>query len=255
MAALTPSQALDMIHRSMLTGVPTSEFNAAGGYDAVYDLARSSGGDMGRPTDAAIIKYGPTIAAQGYGNLSYAPGNTVNDSALADAGYDNYYDQATKRKSSTYFDKQIGLLNTKYGTLNTSFLDLQNQLAALKTKNTGTTSSTGTTALTGGTSLVGSGATNTAGLGGTSAGGLNATSSSGAVYGPDGTAYPSPAAAIAAGVYNYTMFPPTGSGQPAGLVTNAMNTTDAAKLSGVTGNYYGGVNQNPDNPWVNLYPT
>jgi hypothetical protein len=34
-----------------------------------------------------------------------------------------------------------------------------------------------------------------------------------------------------------------------------MGATDAAKLSGVTGNYYGGVNQNPDNPWVNLYPT
>jgi hypothetical protein len=38
------------------------------------------------------------------------------------------------------------------------------------------------------------------------------------------------------------------------LVENMMNPTSANKLSGVTGNYYGGVNQNPDNPWVNLYP-
>ena len=95
--------------------------------------------------------------------------------------------------------------------------------------------------------VVNSGASNTSGLG--------AASSTNAVYGPDGTAYSGPAAAIAAGVYNYTMFPPTGTGQPVGLVNNTLSTAAADKLSGVTGNYYGGVNQNPDNPWVNLYPT
>ena len=172
--------------------------------------------------------------------------NTLTDSnASLTTGLANANTALTGLQTQTKgYQDQIGLLNTQYGTLNTSYLDLQKQLAALKAKNTAATS---TPSLTTGSGVVSTGATNTSNLGG--------ASSTGAVYGPDGTAYPGPAAAIAAGVYNYTMFPPTSSGQPNGLVTNAINTTDSAKLSGVTGNYYGGINQNPDNPWVNLYPT
>lgn len=172
--------------------------------------------------------------------------NTLTDSnASLTTGLANTNTALTGLQTQTKgYQDQIGLLNTQYGTLNTSYLDLQKQLAALKAKSTAATS---TPSLTTGSGVVSTGATNTSNLGG--------ASSTGAVYGPDGTAYPGPAAAIAAGVYNYTMFPPTSSGQPNGLVTNAINTTDSAKLSGVTGNYYGGINQNPDNPWVNLYPT
>ena len=266
---LTPDIAKNLIQRSMTTGAPTSEFDRYGGYAAVKSMYDANGGttstDEISATDRAA--YSNIIANSGVGNLSLlkdtntpltAAGRaamisngvtTMDAAALTKAGIP--FQQSTDEKLDD-LNSKYGLLNTQYGTLNTSFLELQKQLAAMKAKSIAGISSS---SLTGSTSLVDSGATNTAGLGGTSAGGLNATSSSGAVYGPDGTAYPSPAAAIAAGVYNYTMFPPTGSGQPAGLVTNAMNTTDAAKLSGVTGNYYGGVNQNPDNPWVNLYPT
>jgi hypothetical protein len=190
MADLTPSQALDMIHRSMLTGVPTSEFNAAGGYDKVYSLAASSGGDMGRPSDEAIKRYGPQIAAQGYGNMSYAPGNTVNDPALAASGYDNYYDQALKKKSSSFFEKQIATLQKSY-----------DDLLAKSSRNTTTGGTTGS--LTGGGAAVNAGGTNID-TGNTGAG------TSGPVYGPDGRMYSSAASAIAAGVTNYTRTKPTG---------------------------------------------
>jgi hypothetical protein len=175
--------------------------------------------------------------------------NTLTDSnAALTTGLANANTALTGLQAQTKgYQDQIGLLNTQYGTLNTSYLDLQKQLAALKAKSASTSTSA---SLTSGSGVVLTGATNTSGLGSTPG-----ASSTGAVYGPDGTAYPGPAAAIAAGVYNYTMFPPTTNGQPNGLVTNAINTNDAAKLSGVTGNYYGGTNQNPDNPWVNLYPT
>ena len=186
MATLTPAQAQDMIYRSMLTGVPTSEFNAAGGYDAVYSLAKSAGGNMGAPSSEAIQKYGPTIAAQGYGNMSYAPGSTVNDSALADAGYDNYYDQALKRPSTSYLQKQI--------------LELQNSYKSLLEKNKTPSTGTGTTGgTTGSVGPVNTGGTN-----------IDTTATSGPVYGPDGRMYSSAASAIAAGVTNYTRTKPVG---------------------------------------------
>jgi hypothetical protein len=254
---MTPNEAAELMRRSQTTGAPTSEFDAAGGYAAVKKLAESNttGFQSGIRTTADMAKYLPNDAvvrfdAKGQGGLGetfYASGNSATGGG---PGVNERLDTLSGQYDS--LSGQYGLLNTQYGTLNTSFLDLQKQLAAMKAKSTAGTSAN---SLTGATSVVDSGATNTSGLGGTSSGGLNATSSSGAVYGPDGTAYPSPAAAIAAGVYNYTMFPPTGAGQPQGLVTNAMSSADAAKLSGVTSNYYGGVNTNPDNPWVNLYPT
>ena len=155
--------------------------------------------------------------------------------------------QSKLTTATNAYDTKIGLLNTQYGTLNTSYQDLVKQLAALKAKSSASSSAP---SLTTGSGVVSTGVTNTSGLGGTPGASLT-----GAVYGPDGTAYPGPAAAIAAGVYNYTMFPPSSSGQPKGVTTNTVSTTDEARLSGVTGNYYGGSNQNPDNPWVNLYPT
>lgn len=41
--SLTPQEARNMTEQSMLTGVPTSEFNKYGGYDAVYSLAQQAG--------------------------------------------------------------------------------------------------------------------------------------------------------------------------------------------------------------------
>lgn len=69
--ALTPEQALDMINRSAITGVPTSEFDSAGGYDKVMALARQAGWN-GAPSQSAIAKYGQQVADTGVGNLAYA---------------------------------------------------------------------------------------------------------------------------------------------------------------------------------------
>lgn len=208
MADITAQQAQDLIYRSMLTGVPTSEFDAAGGYEKVYDLAKAAGGDMGRPSDAAIQKYGPTIAAQGSGNSSYAPGSVVNDPALQAAGYDNYYDQSLKKPSTSYLQKQIA--------------DLQKSYNDLVTKGTGKSSSFG-----------GSGGTVTSGGGMVDAGGSTPTTpntggTTGAVYGPDGAMYSSAAAAIAAGVKNFTTTKP--------VVQSSDNLISPAGIPGTAAN-------------------
>ena len=74
------------------------------------------------------------------------------------------------------------------------------------------------------------------------------------VYGPDGRVYASPAAAINAGVYNYTMYPPNTAEQPKGLVNGAMQTNPSSVVPNGSSNLYPGTKQNTDNPWVNLYP-
>lgn len=93
-SALTPQQARDMIERSMISGVPTSEFNAVGGYDAVAELAKQAGLG-GSPTIGSILKYGNT---SGSGNQTYMSGGVHNDIG---AGYDgvggnNYYGEAQR---------------------------------------------------------------------------------------------------------------------------------------------------------------
>lgn len=119
---ITPQQATELIYRSMLTGVPTSEFDAAGGYDAVYNLAKSSGADMGKPSAQAVLNYGAQVPAQGYGNKSYAPGfDLVSDlrnrgatedqikAAGLGPGETNYYQQAQNTvalASPAYLDLQ-----------------------------------------------------------------------------------------------------------------------------------------------------
>jgi hypothetical protein len=70
--ALDMYQALDMINRSAITGVPTSEFDAAGGYDAVYQLAKQAGWD-GTPSKEAVAMYGGKVADTGVGNWAYSP--------------------------------------------------------------------------------------------------------------------------------------------------------------------------------------
>ena len=224
--ALTPQQATDMIYRSMLTGVPTAEFDRAGGYQAVYDLAKSSGADMGRPSDDYILRYGPQIASQGYGNMSYSPGFDLkgsltergfdpSESGLAD-GYSNYYEVAQDNQLSK--SPRFRSLQDQYGTLNTNYTNLQNQLnalqasyAALQRRGTGNTGSSGTS---GGTGVVGDSGT-TVDDGSTSGGGTGMDTTMGAVYGPDGTMYSSPAAARAAGVFNYTRVRPVRTNNPA----------------------------------------
>ena len=287
---ITADIANDLMYRASTGGgVATSEFDKYGGYAAVNAAANAAGY---APTPTWIAGYekskgmapsayttrnidafnyggsnfnkGPEYGSYGgavplnlaglahktetqLGDLTAAnTGLTANNAALtSDLATANASLAALQNQNSGY-GTQIGLLNTQYGTLNTSYLDLQKQLAGMKAKSAATIKPS----LTTGTGVVSTDATNTSGLSGTLG-----TSSTGAVYGPDGTAYPSPSAAIAAGVYNYTMFPPTGAGLSKGVSTNTVSAADTKALSGVTGNYFGGSNQNPDNPWVNLYPT
>jgi len=93
---LSAQQAADLIHQSMITGVPTATFNQYGGYDAVYELAKNSGASMGAPTVDAILKYGNT---SGSGNQSYMSGGQHKDIGLGydnDASTSNYYYEAAR---------------------------------------------------------------------------------------------------------------------------------------------------------------
>lgn len=69
--ALTPEIARSLMQRSMTTGVPTSEFDKYGGYQAVSDLYRQQGGSFSLAdipkTD--LQKYAEQVADTGVGNL------------------------------------------------------------------------------------------------------------------------------------------------------------------------------------------
>ena len=68
---LTPDIAIDLMHRSMTTGVPTSEFDAYGGYDVVASMYQSAGGGYNRAEipKAEMQVYANQVAATGVGNL------------------------------------------------------------------------------------------------------------------------------------------------------------------------------------------
>ena len=234
--ATTANDALaklnDLHQRSMLTGVSTAEYNAAlaaAGFKPderveARDALEAAGYEVGRPTNANILKYGPDIAKSGTGNLSYAPGSNIKQD-LIDRGLDpklakldnfsnNYYEQAQLADENNPFNRKIDALNDQYSTLNTNYSSLNSQLATLQKAydelakkkaaiagDTGTTQG-GTVVDTGGTNIDTS---------------TTATGTTGPVYGPDGKMYSSAAAAIAAGVTNYTR------SKPASLITGADN--------------------------------
>jgi hypothetical protein len=72
MATLTPDIAQNLIWRSMATGVPTTEFDKYGGYEAVHNMYAAGGGQFSHdaiPTDLRN-ELAQTIAKTGSGNLS-----------------------------------------------------------------------------------------------------------------------------------------------------------------------------------------
>jgi hypothetical protein len=72
MATLTPDIAQDLIWRSMATGVPTTEFDKYGGYEAVHNMYAAGGGQFSHdaiPTDLRN-ELAQTVAQTGSGNLS-----------------------------------------------------------------------------------------------------------------------------------------------------------------------------------------
>jgi hypothetical protein len=84
---ITPDEAAELMRRSQVGGVPTSEFNAAGGYAAVKKLAQenTTGYQAGVSTVADRAKYAPDDVATRYdpggqgglGETFYASGNSA----------------------------------------------------------------------------------------------------------------------------------------------------------------------------------
>lgn len=226
---LTADIARDLMQRSMTTGAPTAEFNKYGGYDAVRSVYNANGGsydpstfDSGFRTRAA-----QTIAETGVGNLSLlrdtnTPLTMAGVAAMRNNGIDSdFINRAVNDYGVDGFvtNNQFSGLQGRYDTLNTNYGKLQEQLAALQAsynslrRTSNSTSSTGSSAGSGG--VVGDTGT-TVDSGGAPAGGSSSTDTTmGAVYGPDGTMYSSPAAARAAGVFNYTRVRPVRTNNPA----------------------------------------
>ena len=84
---MTPNEAAELMRRAQVTGVPTSEFDAGGGYDAVKKLAESNttGYQGGVRTVADMAKYAPAdkvvrfdpAGQGGLGETFYASGNSA----------------------------------------------------------------------------------------------------------------------------------------------------------------------------------
>jgi hypothetical protein len=65
---LTPEIARNLMQRSMMGGVPTSEFAKYGGYDSVQSLYEASGGNYAKPTHVSTqpMQFNPYTNSYGY---------------------------------------------------------------------------------------------------------------------------------------------------------------------------------------------
>jgi hypothetical protein len=92
---MTPNEAAELMRRSQVTGVPTSEFDAGGGYAAVKALAakNTTGYEAGVRTVADMTKYAPDDKVVrfdaggqgGQGETFYASGNSATGGAATAA--------------------------------------------------------------------------------------------------------------------------------------------------------------------------
>ena len=90
---MTPNEAAELMRRSQVGGVSTSEFNTAGGYEAVAKLAEknTTGYQTGVRTVADMAKYAPNDAVTrfdpagqgGLGETFYASGNSATGGTAA----------------------------------------------------------------------------------------------------------------------------------------------------------------------------
>jgi hypothetical protein len=240
MATLTPEIARDLMIRSMTTGAPTAEFNRYGGYNAVASMYNQSGGTYSLADIPAERKQqlAQTIAQTGVGNLSLlketnTPLTAAGRDAMVRNGVTSFGADALTERGIPFEQttgEQLGALQTQYGALQTQYGALQKQLTEMQSQydrlvaQYGRQGGLGTGGIVGG-SLVPFGGTPNSGqirggegiaggslvpFGGSSFNfgqtgtGETALGSTGKVYGPDGKEYSSPAAAVAAGVANFT---------------------------------------------------
>lgn len=204
MAAIPASVAQDLMWRSMTTGAPAAEMAKWGGSEAVAKAYADSGGVMNISTiPAARLKELANIVAQtGTGNLL-----TLQEANVPMS------DQAFARVSSDW--AKAGIDTSRLNNFTAA------GLAAARRGNTTLTTGSSNSVLgnTGGSDVSGiSGGGFTGGGGLTNGGtGVNtggssfmsaASGTAGVVYGPDGTMYSSPAAALAAGVKSFSTTKP-----------------------------------------------
>lgn len=255
MATLTPEIARDLMQRSMTTGAPTSEFNKYGGYDAVASMYNQSGGTYSLADIPAERKQqlAQQIANTGVGNLSLlaetnTPLTAAGREAMVRNGVTSFgADQLTARNIpfQQTTGEQLSALQTQYGTLQQQLAEMQQQYEQLVSQY-GKQGGLGSGGIVGG-GVVDGGSTSNPGGAGMGTGGV--------VYGPDGTAYSSAAAAIAAGVTNFTYTKPVVPQTPAGpgLIQGADNLT--AVPPGATGNVNpGGLIAGQNNQLFNAGP-
>jgi hypothetical protein len=114
---LTPAIAQDLMVRSMTTGVPTSEFNKYGGYDAVAAVYNSSGGtyDLKNVPKETLTGLANTVAQTGVGNLSVLQQAGV---PLSQAGYENMIRNGMDPATAASYMKQFGSITPLTNTGN-----------------------------------------------------------------------------------------------------------------------------------------
>jgi hypothetical protein len=262
MTTLTPEIARSLMHRAMTTGVSTPEMDKYGGYNTVAKMYERGGGQYDRAEIDAktLTDLARQVANQGSGNLAIlkdtnTPLTAAGIGALRKQGITDE-NLAILQKAlgpnilptggapandATSWEKRFGELQSQYGTLEQQLAAMQKQYEQLVSQY-GRQGGLGTGGIVGG-SLVDDGSTLNPGQMGAGGMGLGNT---GKVYGPDGKEYSSPAAAIAAGVANFTYARPLFS---SGLINAAtLNSNPFLQSSAGGNNVSSGAatfNQNP----------
>ena len=116
-AAITPEIARDLMVRSMTTGVPTSEFDRYGGYNAVAAVYNNSGGtySLDNVPKETLTSLANTVAQTGVGNLSVLKLAGV---PLSQAGYENMIRNGIDPASAASYMKQFGSITPLTNTGN-----------------------------------------------------------------------------------------------------------------------------------------
>jgi len=230
---LTADIAKDLMWRSMTTGAPTSEFDKYGGYSAVADLYSRNGGTYDRSTISSdfLNRAAKTVADTGVGNLGVladtkTPMSLTGLNAMSKNGVDSSFINKAVNDYGVY-----GLVSqSQYDNLNKQLTDLTKEFNTLKgQRNSTSNTNNGGAAVAGGTTV----STDSSNFM------QNANqnyANSGAVWGPDGRMYSSAAAAVAAGVSNYSTTRPALTSSAAnpntaggGLIDSALGTSASTK--------------------------
>jgi hypothetical protein len=115
MATLTPEIAQDLIWRSMVTGVPTTEFEKYGGSEAINAMYKAGGGEYSHDAIPVDLRnqLGQQVAQTGVGNLSILE-KTGN--ALSAAAIENMAKQGTIGSLPLFMERGIPIAESAMPT-------------------------------------------------------------------------------------------------------------------------------------------